>query len=85
MATSYPQLEQKIKEYFGDFFTDMQFYEGNVNSRRAFGFGGMRGGNKFEYSDNSDNWYAPDEMLYHFLENIKGDIVRQEQQMILEK
>jgi hypothetical protein len=85
MLKEITELEQKVREYFADFFEEISFHTGTVNGHNAYGISGLRNGKRFDYSDNNTYWEGPDNMLYHFLENIKGDIIRQEQTIILEK
>jgi hypothetical protein len=76
-------METTIREYFRDFFTGIKFYTGSVNGLDAIGFDGWRNGNKYSFSTNQVGY--PGEMLFHWLENIKGEIVASEKTILLEK
>jgi len=76
------ETTQNIKDYFNGFMTDIKVYSGSVNGRDAIGFDGIRNGNKYSFSTNQV--YNSGEMLFHWLENIRGEIVQVEETMILE-
>lgn len=83
-----PALEKVIREYFADYFDEMKFYFTDILGNPVFCFRGWRNGNVFN-TNNLDTfiWHLANTNgeIYHWLENIKGDFVRSEQTVILEK
>jgi len=73
----------EIREYFNGFFDDMQFYQSPGRGQHNLAFAGKRNGNVYDFLL-PQNMYAGD-MLYHWLENLKGDIIQSDEQIILEK
>ncbi|QEM13462.1 hypothetical protein [Mucilaginibacter rubeus] len=75
-------LKSIVAEYFKDFFETIRFYE----DKHILAMVGTRKGNDFSYvfSDlnNASNYQF--DLLHHYLENIKGEMVRSEQRIILE-
>ncbi len=72
-----------IQEYFTGFFDELKFYYANGRGLPNLAFDGKRNGNVF-------SWFVPHnmyegEMLFHWLESIKGDCITAEQTILLEK
>jgi len=65
-------MEKVIRDYFKGFLTDIIIFNGDVQGHKAIGFEGYRNGNRYAFSTNQVQYEG--DMLYHWLENVKGQI-----------
>jgi len=76
-------MQATIKEYFEGFFDDVKFYCQNGRGLPYLAFDGLRNGHV--YSHTVPHNVCEGDMLFHWLENIKGELLRDEKIIILEK